>query len=318
MSINHHNQLYTTIHDFHQHSHIGWDQSLKPIAEVDSGQIVNFEVVDSSGGQFTKHSKVDAIKNLDFNKVNPTVGPIYVKGAQPGDTLEVEFLDFRQLDWGWTAIIPGFGLLADDFKDPALKIYDLTNRHQTEFLHGIDLFIKPFPGTVGVALPEPGKFGVIPPRKNGGNMDIRHLTKGTKLYLPVWVEGALFSIGDTHAAQGDGEVCGSAIEAGMETTVRFKLHKGKTIQEPRYEIPGPPTPEADSRGYYVTTAHGEDLFQAAQNAIRYMIEHLVKEYKMTAEEAYMLCSAAVDLRINEIVNAPNYLVSAFLPNAIFK
>src|SRR5690625_4294685 len=318
MSINHHNQLYTTIHDFHQHSHIGWDQSLKPIAEVDSGQIVNFEVVDSSGGQFTKHSKVDAIKNLDFNKVNPTVGPIYVKGAQPGDTLEVEFLDFRQLDWGWTAIIPGFGLLADDFKDPALKIYDLTNRHQTEFLHGIDLFIKPFPGTVGVALPEPGKFGVIPPRKNGGNMDIRHLTKGTKLYLPVWVEGALFSIGDTHAAQGDGEVCGTAIEASMEATIRFTLHKGKTIQEPRFEIPGPPTTEADSHGYYVTTGHGQNLYEAAQNAIRYMIEHLVKTYKMTEQEAYMLCSLTVDLKISEIVNMPNYLVSAFLPNAIFR
>lgn len=318
MSIHHHNDLFMTIHDFHQHSHIGWDNSLKPIAEVDSGQVVSFEIVDSSGGQFTKHSTVEDIKTIDFSKVNPTVGPLYINDAQPGDTLEVEFLDFRQLDWGWTALIPGFGLLADDFKDPTIKIYDLKNRQTTEFLHGIDIFMKPFPGTVGVALPEPGEFGVIPPRKNGGNMDIRHLTKGTKLYLPVWVEGALFSIGDTHAAQGDGEVCGSAIEAGMETTVRFKLHKEKTIQEPRYEIPGPPTPEADSRGYYVTTAHGDGIYEAAQGAIRYMIEHLVQEYKMTEQEAYMLCSVAVDLRISEIVNAPNKLVSAFLPNSIFK
>src|SRR5699024_5093167 len=123
---------------------------------------------------------------------------------------------FRQLDWGWTAVIPGFGLLGDEFKEPELKVYDLRDRKRAEFLHGIDLFIKPFPGTVGVALPEAGHFDVMPPRQNGGNMDIRHLTKGTKLYLPVWVEGALFSIGDTHAAQGDGEVCGSAIEASME------------------------------------------------------------------------------------------------------
>lgn len=318
MSMHNHNHPYMTIHDFNQHSHIGWDNSLKPIAEVNSGQIVSFEVVDSSGGQFTKDSTMSDIGKLDFDKVNPTAGPIYVKDAQPGDTLEVEFLDFKQLDWGWTAIIPGFGLLADDFKDPALKIFDLKNRYKTEFLHGIDLFINPFPGTVGVALPEPGNFGVIPPRQNGGNMDIRHLTKGTKLYLPVWVEGALFSIGDTHAAQGDGEVCGSAIEAGMEATVRFKLHKGMTIQEPRYTIPGPPTPEADSRGYYVTTGYGEDLEGASKSAIRYMIEHLVQEYKMTEEEAYMLCSISVDLRISEIVNAPNKLVSAFLPNAIFK
>lgn len=318
MSIHHHNHSYMTIHDFNQHSHIGWDNSLKPIAEVDSGQTVTYQITESSGGQFTKHSTVEDVKTLDFSKVNPTAGPIYVKGAEPGDTLEIEMLNFEQLDWGWTAIIPGFGLLADDFKDPAMKIFDLTKRNTTQFLDGIDLFMKPFPGTVGVALPEPGNFSVVPPRKNGGNMDIRHLTKGAKLYLPVWVEGALFSIGDTHAAQGDGEVCGTAIEASMETTIRFTLHKGKAIQEPRFELPGPPTPEADSRGYYATTAHGEDIYVASQNAIRYMIEHLVSTYKMSAEEAYMLCSVAVDLKINEIVDAPNWLVSAFLPNSIFK
>lgn len=318
MSIHRHNHSFMTIHDFNRHSHIGWDNSLKPIAEVDSGQTVTYEITESSGGQFNKRSTVEDVKNLDFSKVNPTAGPIYVKGAQPGDTLEIEMLNFQQLDWGWTALIPGFGLLADDFQEPAIKTFDLTRSNTTEFLDGINLFMKPFPGTVGVALPESGNFNVVPPRKNGGNMDIRHLTRGTKLYLPVWVEGALFSIGDTHAAQGDGEVCGTAIEASMETTIRFTLHKAKTIQEPRYEIPGPPTAEADSRGYYVTTGHGEDIYKASQNAIRYMIEHLVDTYKMTEQEAYMLCSVAVDLRINEIVDMPNCLVSAFLPNAIFR
>src|SRR5699024_6458124 len=306
------------IHDFHDHSHIGWDNSLKPIAEVDSGQVVSFEIVEASGGQFTRHSTVEDVKSLDFGKVNPTVGPLYIKGAQPGDTLEVEILNFEHLDWGWTAIIPGFGLLADEFTEPDIKIFDLKNRNTTEFLDGTQLFTKPFPGTIGVALPEDGHFNVVPPRKNGGNMDIRHLTKGAQLYLPVWVEEALCSIGDTRAAQGDGEVCGTAIEASMETTVKFTLHKGKTIQGPRFSIPGPPTPEADSQGYFVTTAHGEDMFKASQNAIRYMIEHLMSEYKMSEQEAYMLCSVAVDLKIHEVVNAPNRLVSAFLPNAIFK
>src|SRR5699024_1232040 len=122
--------------------------------------------------------------------------------------------------------------------------------------------------------------------------------------------------GDTHAAQGDGEVCGTAIEASMETTIRFKLHKGKTIAEPRYEIPGPPTPEADSRGNFVTTGHGEDLFKASQNAIRYMIEHLMDTYKMSEVEAYMLCSVAVGLRSSVVVYMPTCLVSAFLPNSI--
>lgn len=318
MSIHRHQHTHMTIHDFQTHMHIGWDKDIPPIAEVDSGQTITFEISEASGGQFTKRSTKEDVASLDFSKVNPVAGPIYIKDAEPGDTLEVEMINFQQLDWGWTAIIPGFGLLADDFEEPHIKTFDLTKPNTTEFLHGIDLFIKPFPGTIGVALPEEGNFGVVPPRQNGGNIDIRHMTRGTKLYLPVWVEGALFSIGDTHAVQGDGEVCGTAIEASMEATVRFKLHKGKTIAEPRYEIPGPPTPEADSHGYYVTTGFGPDLMEASRKAIKYMIEHLMDTYGMKAEEAYMLCSLAVDLRISEIVNAPNMLVSAFLPNAIFK
>src|SRR5699024_11843401 len=158
---------------------------------------------------------------------------------------------------------------------------DLKDRQRAEFLHGIDLFIKPFPGTIGVALSEPGNHSILPPRHNGGNMDTRHLVAGAKLYLPVLVEGALFSIRDTHAAQGDGEVCGTAIEASMETTIRCKLHKGKSIAEPRYETPGPATPEADGKGEYVTTGHGEDIYKGSQNAIRHMIEHLIDTYKMS-------------------------------------
>lgn len=273
---------------------------------------------ESSEGQFNRNSTADDVRNLNFEKVNPVAGPIYVKGAQPGDTLEIEMMDFKQLDWGWTAIIPGFGLLANQFEEPAIKTFDLTSRNKTEFLPGIDLFMKPFPGTIGVALPEEGNFSVVPPRKNGVNMDIRHLTRGTKLYLPVWHEGALFSIGDTHAAQGDGEVSGTAIEASMETTVKFKLHKGKSIAEPRYEIPGPPTPEADSQGYYVTTGYGPDLVHASRSAISYMIEYLAETYGLSDKDAYMLCSVGVDLKINKIVDAPNWLVSAFLPNSIFK
>lgn len=317
MTIHEHHHPYLTIHDFHSHKHYGWDNSIKPIAEIDCGQTISYSIVESSGGQFTKKSTAKDVENIDFEKVNPVSGPVYVKGAQPGDTLEVEMIHFSELDWGWTAIVPGFGLLADDFPEAAIKTYDLANRKRAEFLHGIDLFIKPFPGTIGVALAEPGNHGILPPRHNGGNIDTRHLISGAKLYLPVQVEGALFSIGDTHAAQGDGEVCGSAIEASMEATLRFKLHKGKTIQEPRYELAGPPTPEADSMGYFVTTGNGTDLLSASKSAIRYMIEHLSGTYGMTEQEAYMLCSVAVDLRISEIVNLPNLVVSAFLPKAIF-
>lgn len=313
-----HQHTHHTIHDMKTHMHYGWDRELDPIQEVNSGDTANFEIIECSGGQLTKASKAEELNNLDFNTINPVSGPIYIKGAEPGDTLEVDILDFHALEWGWTGCIPGFGLLTEEFPEPLLKTYDLTHQNKTEFLPGIELFKKPFPGTIGVALPEKGSFSVVPPRKNGGNMDSRHLTTGAKLYLPVWVEGALFSVGDTHAAQGDGEVCGTAIEASMEIDLRFKLHKGKSIAEPRYEISGPPTPEADSLGYYVTTGHGEDIVQAAKNAIHYMIEYLMDTYGLEQGEAYMLCSVSVDLKINEIVNHPNWLVSAFLPNSIFK
>lgn len=306
-------------HTIHSHCHhTVWNNKIEPVKSVAPGESVEFEVIDASGGQFSPKSTSADVAGINFDQVNPVTGPIYVEGAEPGDTIEVEILEFGTLSWGWTAIIPGFGLLADEFKDPYLKIWDLNNQQTAEFLHGVELPVKPFPGTIGVALPEDGDHGIVPPRKNGGNMDIRHLTKGTKLFLPVWVKGALFSVGDTHAAQGDGEVCGTAIEAPMHIKLKFHLHKGKTIQEPRFMTPGPLTTGLDEKGYYVTTGHGSDLMDASKNAVRYMIEHLEMEHKMTRQEAYALSSVAVDLKISEIVDVPNYLISAYLPRGIFK
>lgn len=306
-------------HTIHQHCHhTVWNNKIEPVKSVNPGESVAFEVMDASGGQFNEKSTSVDVAGINFDQVNPVTGPIYVEGAEPGDTLEVEIEEFGTLSWGWTAIIPGFGLLADEFKDPYLKIWDLNNQQTAEFLHGVELPVKPFPGTIGVALPEDGDFGIVPPRKNGGNMDIRHLTKGTRLYLPVWVKGALFSVGDTHAAQGDGEVCGTAIEAPMHIKLKFHLHKGKTIQEPRFMTPGPLTTGLDEKGYYVTTGHGPDLMEASKNAVRYMIEHLEMAHGMSRQEAYALSSVAVDLKISEIVDVPNYLISAYLPRTIFK
>ncbi|WP_246421595.1 acetamidase/formamidase family protein [Texcoconibacillus texcoconensis] len=311
--------MKNTNYTIHKHCHHNaWDNSLEPVLSVDPGESVNFEVHDASGGQLSPKSIAADIPKLDLSKLNPLTGPVYVKGAQPGDTLEVEIENFGTQSWGWTAILPEFGLLQEEFSEPYLKTWDLKNQQTAEFADGIEIPIRPFPGTIGTALPEPGEHDVIPPRKNGGNMDIRHLTKGTKLFLPVWVEGALFSVGDTHAAQGDGEVCGSAIEAPMEIQLRFKLHKGKTIQEPQFITPGPLTPGLDEKGYYVTTGYGEDLMSAAKNSVRYMIEHLEKTYGLTPQEAYALSSIAVDLKISEIVDVPHYLISAYLPQSIFK
>ena len=157
----------------------------------------------------------------------------------------------------------------------------------------------------------------MPPQKNGGNMDIKQLTVGTTLYLPVWVDGALFSVGDGHGAQGDGEVCVTAVEMMAQVTLRFGLEKGRGLKEPQLHTSGPLYPGTNRGPYYATTAAGPDLFASSQQAIRYMIDHLVEERGLSREEAYIVSSVAVDLKISEIVDAPNWIVSAFLPEEIF-
>ncbi|CAM3773805.1 acetamidase/formamidase family protein [Alkalicoccus chagannorensis] len=305
-------------HTIHSHqNHVTWDNAIPPVHEIDPGEKLRFEVQDASNGQLSYRSTAADVAALDFGQVNPVNGPVYVKGAQPGDTLEVHIENFGPQSWGWTAVIPGFGLLHEAFPDPYLKTWDLSGG-RAQFTDGIEIPIAPFPGTIGTALPEPGAHSIVPPRKNGGNMDIRHLTRGTKLYLPVWTEGALFSVGDTHAAQGDGEVCGTAIEAPMDIDLSFKLHKGKQIAEPQFETPGPLHHTSSGKGFYVTTGHAEDLLTAVKKAIEYMIEHITTTYRLSDVEAYALCSVAVDLKISEVVDMPNHLVSAYLPLDIFK
>ena len=183
--------------------------------------------------------------------------------------------------------------------------------------HGIAVPIEPFPGVMGTALDVPGGHSTMPPRKNGGNMDIKQLVARTTLYLPVWVDGALFSIGDGHAAQGDGEVCVTAVEMMARVTLRFGLEPGRHLKEPQLRTRGPLAAGTNRGPYFATTAHGPDLFAAAQQAVRYMIDHLVAERGLAREEAYIVSSVAVDLKISEIVDTPNWIVSAFLPECIF-
>ncbi|RUU06294.1 acetamidase, partial [Mesorhizobium sp. M7A.T.Ca.TU.009.01.3.2] len=197
-----------TIHG-RQH-HFGWDNSFVPAERVAPGSTIEFQCLDSSGGQLQADSTVADVARLDFATVNPVTGPIFVEGAEPGDALKVTIEMFKPSGFGWTANIPGFGLLADDFKEPALNIwkYDAASLEPALFGKNARVPLKPFVGTIGNALAEKGHHSVVPPRRVGGNLDIRDLAAGTTLYLPVEVAGALFSVGDTHAAQGDGEVCG--------------------------------------------------------------------------------------------------------------
>ena len=246
-------------------------------------------------------------------------GPIYVEGAEAGDTLQVEFLDLQPAHWGWTAIIPGFGLLADEFTEAALKIWHLDGGAEgwAEFAPGIRIPLAPFCGEIGLAPAASGALSTIPPYRHGGNMDTKHITKGARLFLPVEVPGALFSLGDGHAAQGDGEVCGTAIETPMRATVRLTVRKDVHVPEPQFLTSGPLTPRTNTAPYYATDGIGPDMVEATRNAVRHMIEHIQHTHGLSRADAYMLCSVAVDLKLSEVVDMPHWLVSAFLPQSIF-
>jgi acetamidase/formamidase len=238
---------------------------------------------------------------------------------EPGDILKVTLLSFAPSGWGWTANIPGFGLLADDFKEPALNIwhYDAHSLAPALFGSRARVPLKPFTGTIGVAPGEPGLHSIVPPRRVGGNMDVRDIARGTELFLPVEVPGALFSVGDTHAAQGDGEVCGTAIESPMQVSLKFELLKQTPLAFPRFRTPGPVTRHLDTQGYDVTTGIGPDLMQAARAAVRSMIDLLGHQQGLSAIDAYLLCSVCGDLRISEIVDLPNWTVSFYFPRVVF-
>ncbi|MBM3583543.1 MAG: acetamidase [Alphaproteobacteria bacterium] len=307
-------------HTIHRHQHhFGWDNRLPPVLTVAPGATVEIDTQDSSGGQLTPSSTIADIAKLDFGKVNPTSGPILVDGAEPGDALKVEILEFGASGWGWTACIPGFGLLADQFPDPALHIwsYDRASLLSAAYGPGGKVPLKPFAGTIGLALAEAGLHSVVPPRRVGGNMDIRDMAAGTTLYLPVEVKGALFSIGDTHAAQGDGEVCGTAIESQMKVVLRLGLVKSTGLRFPRFETEGPVARHLDGKGYHATTGIGPDLMAASRDAVKGMIDLLGREHGLGAADAYMLCSVAGDLRISEIVDIPNWVVSFYFPKIVF-
>lgn len=298
--------------------HASWNNALEPRLKIAPGDTVGFECREASDGQITPESGADVLANLDFGPIHPLTGPVYVEGAEPGDALQVDVLDLQHKGWGWNAVIPGFGLLAEDFPDPYLHHWRLEGE-ECHFGNGSGIRVpyEPFCGVMGVAPAEAGELDTIPPRANGGNIDIRGLVPGATVWFPVWAPGALFSTADCHAAQGDGEVSGTGIETPTTVRLRFDVVKDANLRELQFKAPSPLT-KADSDGYFATTAHGPDLYENAQNAIRYMIEHLGREYGLSPSEAYVLCSAAVDLKISEIVDAPNWIVSAYLPLSIFQ
>lgn len=290
-------------------THNKFSSLIPPAITVPSGAIIEAYTEEASDGQFAPGSTVADVSKLDFEPIHPLTGPVYVEEAQVGDILAVTLHEIEMGDWGWTSIIPGFGFLADEFTEPYLKILRFNkDAKSTKFSDKIRVPLNPFPGVMGVAPATEEMLTTGPPRENGGNMDNPYLVEGTTVYFPVLVEGALFSIGDTHAAQGMGEVCGTGIEAPMKIIYEVNVIKStRTILEPQYE-----TDE-----YYAVSAYATTLDEAARKATRFMIDYLEEARGLSRPDAYVLCSLAGDLKIAEVVDIPNFLVAMHIPKEVF-
>jgi acetamidase/formamidase len=299
--------------------HNRFSSAIPPVLRVAPGDTVVFETPDAIANSLTPESPSEAILTVEPGIGHQLNGPVAVDGAEPGDTLVVHVLSIEPIDWGWTAIIPNFGLLQEDaaFQEPYLHHWDLSSGEYAVFDERIRVPFEPFCGVMGVAPVTSEMLPTGPPRENGGNMDIKQAQPGSVVSLPVFVPGANFSLGDVHAAQGDGEVCGSAIECQATVTVRIDLVKDRTIAEPTLMLPGHMPGAWNDKGWKITTAQGPDLFANAQRAVRAMIEFLSEEHGLTPQQAYVLCSACADLKIAEIVDAPNWLVTFSFPLGVF-
>jgi acetamidase/formamidase len=288
--------------------HYQWSKTHKPVLSVKPGDTVDFEINDVGSWQINDDWTSEDLAKFDGSKLYPLSGPVHVQGAMPGDALVIDVLEVKNGDFGWSAILPGYGLL-DEFKEPYLYKWHLNDRKFAHFKKGIRIPIRPFCGVLGVAPPEEGSFDVMPPGKHGGNMDVRHMTARSRVELPVWVEGALFSTGDLHAAMGDGEVCVSAIECPGTAKLKFSLKKYANLKWPRFYTSGE---ERSRKGYYVATGISGDLMEATKESVRNMLGYLTKRYGLTMEDAYILCSVAADVRVHEVVDKPNWVVGTMI------
>jgi formamidase len=348
--------------------HNRWHPDIPPLVWCDPGDVVILETRDAFDGQMGRHPSLDAVATANLDRLHPLTGPVYINGAEPGDLLDIEILDIESDTYGYTVQIPGFGFLRDQFPDPFKVSWNILDGWATsDDLPGVRIPGAPFMGTIGLSpgyellaattareqasldrggfvLPPsaasavPGNSHIAihglrttPPREQGGNMDIKQLSKGAHLFIPVDVPGALFSAGDAHFAQGDCETCGTAIEMNATLHVRFQIRKGEATQKgiryplfTRQDYYLPPEFAAPRRftattGISVTrdgVDQSEDVSLAARNALLNMIDHLSGR-GWSPQQAYAICSVAVDLKISQVVDVPNMLVSAFLPEDIF-
>jgi acetamidase/formamidase len=294
-----------------------WNRHYPPVATVSPGDTVSMEMKDASDGQVRADMTLAEFSAIDKTRIHALTGPIYVDGAEPGDALEIEIAGFKHEGWAWTSIMPGLGALGDEFADPYLHIWKL-DEARTRSIPGVTLDLHPFCGIVGVQRAEAGEFRTRAPGKFGGNMDVRHLGAGSRLWLPVFVPGAGFCAGDAHAAQGDGEVSINGMEAPMTATFRIHLHKRHTLDGPyAVALPALVPPRYLTKPFHVFIESHEDPREAARAAVRKAMAFVQVRLGIGRELALVLCSVVLDLKVSQMVNAPITTISAYLPEAIF-
>jgi acetamidase/formamidase len=294
--------------------HSRWNRDLPPRLSIAPGDTVHMECQDASGLQVRPGMTVEEYQRIDRDRIHALTGPIFVEGAEPGDVLEVEIFEVAHKGWGWSSIIPGLGFLKDRFADWFLFHWKLEGETSHSLAPAV-VPLRPFCGVMGVAPGEPGEFRTRPPGVFGGNMDVRDLCSGAKLYLPVLNRGALFSAGDAHAAQGDGEVCINGIECPSDVTLRFRPHRGRRLESPLAESPAARERLAET-GAWIVVESSTDAALAARGATGRMIDLLVARWGFAPEHAYVLCSAAMNLHFAQVVNAPMFTVTASVPKGV--
>jgi acetamidase/formamidase len=284
------------------------------VLTIQSGEEVVLDTPDASNGELSRSSTKDDIALIDYRKLDPLVGPIYVEDAKPGDVLKITVKELKTKQWGWCALLPDFGLLADEITDPYYKVWEL-DQGSIEMPNGSAFELKPMIGCIGVAPGVDGDFATITPTNAAGNIDVRYLNQGAELYVPIFTDGALLSAADGHALQGEGEISGTAIECPMEMTLKVELMKNVSLDAP--ELVTYDTFPAQE-GYRIFTGIGPDLMEAAKDATRRAIGPLAKAQKISEVEAYALFGILAELRIHEIVDIPHWVVGCMLPLRLFK
>jgi acetamidase/formamidase len=291
-------------------SHQFWDRDLEPELVVQPGSELGLSLRDGSNGQITRGTAAADLLELDFTHMDPLTGPVFVEGAHPGDALAVEILDISLASWGWSAILPGLGLLGDHFPGPLLKLWDLQPGY-VEIGPGARFAQQPMLGVIGVAPPQPGRHSSVVPTRAGGNIDVKYTREGSRVLLPVFVEGGLLSLGDAHALQGDGELSGTAIECEADVVVKVEVIRDAGLPAPMVDTAaaGADPPER----YRSFLGVGPDLWEATREASLRAVEALAGSLRIDPAEAYALLGTFAELRIHEIVDRPNWVVGCMVP-----